>query len=96
MGYRARVLGAGVMAARTLLESNRTQATARVLNYSDESYTLAVDSFLAVAEPVSVAEETGQEPVRDDELETGPTSEPDRRAPVRIYGPGPTGPARRR
>jgi len=58
------------VASRTLLENNRTQAIARVLNYSDEPYTLAVDNFLAG--------ETDQEPIRNDELETGPTSEQNR------------------
>jgi len=72
------------VAAQTLLENYHTQAIARVLNYSDKPYTLVVDSFLAVAEPVSVARETDQEPVRNDELEAGPTSEPDRPTPVRI------------
>jgi len=48
------------VASRTLLENNRTQAIARVPDYSDEPYTLAVDNFLAG--------ETDQEPIRNDEL----------------------------
>jgi len=47
-----RVLRPGVVAARTLLNDDRTYVVVRVLNYSDTSHTFKVDSYLSSAEPV--------------------------------------------
>ena len=77
-----RVIGAGVVVARILLENNRTKAIARVLNYSDELYTLAVDSFPARNRSVTTSSKPDRPVNRTDEHRSGyaDPDQPDRRA----------------
>jgi len=49
-----RILEPGLTTARVLLNANSPDTVARVLNHSDEPYTLAADSFFSLAEPVSL------------------------------------------
>ena len=51
-----RVVQPCVVAARTLVSDDSTEAVAWVLNYSDEPYTFTAERFLSLAEPVSAAD----------------------------------------
>jgi len=54
-----RVLRTGVTTARTLVSDDSVDSVARILNYSEEPYTLEAGSFLAMAEPVDAIGDGG-------------------------------------
>ena len=53
-----RTISSGVIAARIFFSDGHPMAVMRVLNYSNELYTLKADSFLSSAESVSVVSES--------------------------------------